>query len=198
VNLYGFVGNDGVNRWDKLGREIGEYKKSGAPDFDDSLSRSKYKWSWTPNIRVNPHDNCEVLVDATNEAQIILTGKNQKDHDDNHSRKDEFGMSSEQHERMHEFWTKLNWDIMRESLNPEDKSRHKDKSCARIWQAYLAQKFYYHYESAKANNAGHDEAAYPEDQKEIPRLDKEAHERQAQEHLGKMAEHFVQYSMHCK
>ncbi len=198
VNLYGFVGNNGVNRCDNLGLEIGDYEKAGAPEFDGTATRSVYRWKWLPNIRVNPKDQCEVLVDAQNEATIILTGSRREDHEKNHSRKDQFGMNSEEHERMHEFWTKLHWDIMRAELNPEDGSDHKDVGCARIWRSYLVERFFHHFELAKASNARHDELAYPEgEEKNMKRSDAENHEFQAGVHAEKALELLGKYIQHC-
>jgi len=147
---------------------------------------------------VNPKDQCEVLVDAQNEATIILTGSRREDHEKNHSRKDQFGMNSEEHERMHEFWTKLHWDIMRAELNPEDGSDHKDVGCARIWRSYLVERFFHHFELAKASNARHDELAYPEgEEKNMKRSDAENHEFQAGVHAEKALELLGKYIQHC-
>jgi hypothetical protein len=88
--------------------------------------------------------------------------------------------------------------MMKSALNPHDKSIHKDRSCARIWREYLVTMFKYYEASAEVANHGHDEAAYPPDQKEEPRLKKHLAEEEAKVHLQSAAMLHMQYNNHCK
>ena len=198
INLYGFVGNDAVNRKDRFGLEFGDYKKSDAPDYDPTRTRSVYKWQWTHNIRVDDKNSCVVRVDGKNTASIILTGANREDHLANHSRLDQFGNNSEAHEREHERITETYWNVMRKDLNREDGSKHKDSVCAKIWRNYLIELFNWYRFNARAENANFDSMAYPPgvfaEEKSIEMI--EAKE-QAAYHLTSAVTLYISYIQNC-
>jgi RHS repeat-associated protein len=81
VNLYGFVGNDGVNAWDYLGRVEMNLLPHDAREW-----HLINNWNISPNIYdVVAHGNTEWLVDSRNQritperlAKLIKNGKRNK------------------------------------------------------------------------------------------------------------------------
>ena len=164
INLYGFVGNDGVNAWDVLGRKLKKYRGPAGrddkplPNVNGMVQGGNTEADWA-SIKVKEpvkEGNCwKVKVEGNFTIMIRLnTTEGSTNFTDN------FGRTPLEHEKIHEKIHSGWYNDMIDFVNPIEDWRFKDKPCAELGQKWAFAVVRYYLLLSIAENRNYDNLAY--------------------------------------
>ncbi|MFC7339623.1 RHS repeat-associated core domain-containing protein [Haloferula chungangensis] len=141
VNLYGFVGNDGVNRWDYLGLKLEKYTVGSAPvkyvpdlgrGIDGYKTRGIHRSEWPEEIA--KCDGCVLSVNGNLSIEIEVLEAER----DVVRSKDGLGYTSTlDHERGHEEVEAFHWNKLADTINPIDGHEFSSSECCEEYVTWI-------------------------------------------------------------
>jgi len=155
VNLYGFVGNDGVNYWDVLGMEMKQYNNQSATpkpidnwkndlvlhalSLSGAIVSGNTKPKWPLRQEVIKCDGCVLKISDTEMTVSIDILRSYLDGENKNTKVGKSNLTTIEHERRHENHAEANWNAAAKLINPFHNTDFKSESCCQKHAAFLKQ-----------------------------------------------------------